>query len=422
MEPIGQSGLANHAQPTPEPRFTSRFDWRTISALNVVSALAQVGQFGIAFVMLPVWLAAQGLDATRLGVFVAALWLGQLPGLALAPRLCRRHGERRVITAGLLCTVAGFAWIALLPWPLQIMGGSLAGMGLGLRWIGLEPWLYRIAPSTARGRLVGFHETLIALAPIAAPLLVKWVGIEGHAVLWVGAAFSASALAPLLITRAPIPDGLEPSGTLLQRNWFGLPALAWRWTVQRWTQSAVVFKQGLVIAAVGGVVEAAVSGLFALYTQEQGLSVAQTAELLAVFGLGGLLLQYPVGWLSDHWGVGTAAVLCAAATAVLCAALTLALPYAAIWVAVFLLGGCITAFLTLALIASTLTPTGSMADNVSAISMTYTLCAAAGPLMAAQVIKASNGVALMGFASLAAIAMVALLLGLRGAATQDKQA
>ena len=413
MEPSGQPALANHQAPTE----ALRFDWRTICALNGVSALAQVGQFGIAFVMLPVWFAAHGLDASRLGLFVAALWLGQLPGLALAPRLCRRHGERRVITAGLLCTVAGFAWIAVLPWPLQILGGSLAGMGLGLRWIGLEPWLYRIAPSTARGRLVGFHETLIALAPIAAPLLVNWVGIEGNAVLWVGAAFSASALVPLLITQAPIPDGLDPAAAPPRGwKWGDLAAAAWRWTALRWTQSAVVFKQGIVIAAVGGVIEAAVSGLFALYTQDQGLSVAQTAELLAVFGLGGLLLQYPVGWLSDHWGLGGAAVLCAAGTAVLCGALTLALPYAAMWAAVFLLGGCITAFLTLALIASTLTPTGSMAANVSAVSMTYTLCAAAGPLMAAQVMKASSGVALMGFASVAAVGMVALLLGLRGKA------
>ena len=54
-------------------------DWRTIGALNLVSTLAQVGQFGIAFVMLPVWLAAQGAQAHQLGMFAASLWLGQLP-------------------------------------------------------------------------------------------------------------------------------------------------------------------------------------------------------------------------------------------------------------------------------------------------------------------------------------------------------
>ena len=43
----------------------SEFDWRTIGALNTVSAMAQIGQFGIAYVVLPVWLAQQGLDATQ---------------------------------------------------------------------------------------------------------------------------------------------------------------------------------------------------------------------------------------------------------------------------------------------------------------------------------------------------------------------
>ena len=54
------------------------FDWRTISALNAVSALAQVGQFGVAYVMLPVWLVEQGFDASQVGLFAASLWLGQL--------------------------------------------------------------------------------------------------------------------------------------------------------------------------------------------------------------------------------------------------------------------------------------------------------------------------------------------------------
>lgn len=37
--------------------------------------------------------------------------------------------------------------------------------------------------------------------------------------------------------------------------------------------------------------EAAASGLFALFTHDHGMTVNQTADLLAVFGLGGLLMQ-----------------------------------------------------------------------------------------------------------------------------------
>lgn len=387
-------------------REASEFDWRTIGALNAVSAMAQVGQFGIAFVMLPVWLAEQGLDASQLGMFAASLWLGQLPGLGLAPRLCQSLGERWVIALGLLCTVCAFFWIAIVGWPLWLLGGFLAGFGLGLRWIGVEPWLYRIAPAEARGRLVGFHETLIALAPIVAPLLANFFGIRGQSVFWIGTTFTVGALLPLALARAPIGELVSgvAEGTWLSR------LLAARDSV---------FKQGVVVASVGGMMEAAVSGLFALFTQDHGMTVNQTAELLAVFGLGGLLMQYGVGWLADHHGVGRAALLCALGTATVCIALVLPMAYAFVVVAVFLLGGFITAFLTLALIASTMTTSGSMARNVSLISMVYTVSAVFGPLVTGATIKASNGDALMWLTAAAALVMVFLLVRLSSSTSQS---
>ena len=375
------------------------FDWRTIGALNAVSALAQVGQFGVAYVMLPVWLVAQGLDASQVGLFAASLWLGQLPGLGLAPRLCQAIGERRVVVLGLLCTLCAFAWIPWAGWPWSCLGGCLAGFGLGLRWIGVEPWLYGIAPAHSRGRLVGFHETLIAFAPIVAPLLVGYFGVQGHALFWMGGLFVVLSLLPLAITRAPA----VPVTPLAQVSWFSRLRSA----------SDPVFKKGLVIALVGGMMEATVSGLFAVFTQDHGLSVSQTAELLAVFGLGGLLLQYGVGWFADHHGVDRAALWCALGTVLVCMGLLCDLPYALVMSAVFLLGGFITAFLTLALVAATMSGTGTMAGNVSTMSMAYTLSAIGGPWVAGTIIKASNGDALMWITAGAAVLMMGLLLRLR---------
>jgi MFS family permease len=374
----------------------TEFDWRTIAALNAVSTLAQIGQFGIAFVVLPVWLAEHGLDAAHLGMFAASLWLGQLPGLAIAPWLCKRLGPMWVIVLGLACTACALPWMAFSVWPYWMAGGMLCGFGLGLRWIGVEPWLYRIAPAEARGRLVGFHETLIALAPIVAPVLASYLGLQGNAVFWIGVAFALAALVPLAFASAP-PKELQyhPMEKTPVR-----PTASLRDTV---------FRQGLVIALLGGMLEAAVSGLFAPFTQGRGLDVGQTADLLAVFGLGGLLMQYGVGWLADHRGVGFAAIASAAGIVVVCVALLLPLNYPMIVVAVFLLGGFITALLTLALIASTLASSGNMAKNVSVISMLYTVSAVAGPLMAGAAMKSTHSDALMWFAATAALIMAGLL-------------
>jgi MFS family permease len=376
------------------------FDWPTISALNAVSALAQVGQFGVAYVMLPVWLVEQGFDASQVGLFAASLWLGQLPGLGLAPRLCQMLGERRVVVLGLLCTLCAFAWIPWVGWPWSWLGGCLAGFGLGLRWIGVEPWLYGIAPAHSRGRLVGFHETLIAFAPIVAPLLVGYFGVHGIALFWIGGLFIVASLLPLALTRAPVRPLAAP---LSPSSWLSRLRSA----------REPLFKQGLVIALVGGMMEATVSGLFAVFTQDHGMSVSQTAELLAVFGVGGLLLQYGVGWFADNRGVAQTALWCALGTMAVCMALLSPMPYPLVMAAVFLLGGFITAFLTLALVAATMSSTGTMAGNVSTMSMVYTLSAVGGPLAAGAIIQASNGDALMWITAGAAVLMVCLLLRLK---------
>ena len=378
---------------------SNAFDWRTIAALNAVSTLSQIGQFGIGFVVLPVWLANQGLGAAQLGVVAAALWLGQVPGLAIAPAACKRWGPRWVVVAGLLCSLAAMPWFALMQWPWQPLGGILCGFGMGLRWIGVEPWLYRIAPDTARGRLVGFHETLIAIAPIAAPMLTNMAGLEGNAVLWIGGVFCIASLAPLLLAHGGNATATDQPGSHTRGQSFA-------------ALQETVFRQGLVIALVGGMMEAAVSGLFAVFAQSRGITPIATTALLAVFGLGGLLLQYPAGWLADHHGVGRAASTSAAGVALSALALLLPLNYTEMQIAVFFLGGCITAFLTLALIASTLAQAGNMARNVSTISMVYTASAVAGPLIASAAIQALGSNALMGFTALAACGM-AVLLALR---------
>ncbi|NBW48699.1 MAG: MFS transporter [Betaproteobacteria bacterium] len=379
----------------------SAYDWRTITALNIASTLAQIGQFGIIFVIVPVWLALQGLSAAQLGFFAASLWMGQMPGLGLAPWLCRHWGARTVVVVGLggsVVALLGIAWVpmASLPWPAYLVCGLLAGLGMGLRWVGLEPWLYNIAPAHARGRLVGFHETLIAAAPVVAPAIAAWVGMQGHTILWVGVGFTVSALVPLAFARTPPVEEAHHVNS-------------WRQSAQAaWPHR--IFKQGLLIALYGGMLESALAGLFAVFAGDRGFEAEGIAHLLTAFGLGGLLLQYPVGWMADHWGLRAAGALAALGTA-LAAALLACVPGVTVaFSTMFVLGGLITAFLTLSLIAATKTPTPDMAWNVSSLSMAYSLSAVVGPVVAGGAMTATSSVALMWFAAVVGVVMVGLLL------------
>jgi predicted MFS family arabinose efflux permease len=264
---------------------------------------------------------------------------------------------------------------------------------MGLRWIGLEPWLYRIAPNNARGRLVGFHETLIGLAPIIAPMLTKWFGIAGNAPIFLGIAFTGSALLPLAFAR---PISVAPTGP---QGGHGFDPAHGR-----------ILALGVAIGVIAGITEAAFSGLFPIFGLGRGLNAGQMATLLSVFGLGGLLLQYLVGWLADHRGLVFAALACSIGTVAIAVIAALPLGFSGLAIAIFALGGTITAYLTLSIIAATNAGDGDLSVNVRRVSMAYTASAIVGPLIAGSAMKWLGSEALIWQVGLLAAALCGYVL------------
>jgi MFS family permease len=83
-----------------------------IAVLDATSLLAQIGQYGIAFVLFPLALQARGVAAWQIGVVSSALWLGMLVGLLMAPSWVARHGHLATLLAG-LADATGLRGLAL---------------------------------------------------------------------------------------------------------------------------------------------------------------------------------------------------------------------------------------------------------------------------------------------------------------------
>lgn len=370
-------------------------DWGTVAALNVVSIFSQLGQFGIGFVVLPVWLAQHGLNATQLGVLVSAEWLGMLIGLAIAPHLNVRFGHSKVIALGLLVAMAAFVAMLTLGQYIWLPAVVLIGVGMGLRWIGLEPWLYGITPTHGRGRLVGFHETMIGIAPIVAPFMTNRVGIDGSGPLVLGLVFTGMAFIPLAFTGAAPEAKAEhikrtPHRGVATRN--------------------IVLALGVGSAAIGGITEAAFSGLFPIFGAGRDLSADQMVTLLSYFGFGGLLLQYLMGWLADHRGLAFAMLVNAGITILMAILTSFPLGFSGLAVTFFVMGGTITGYLTLAIVASTKAGHGNLSVNVRLVSMAYTFSAIFGPLLAGVVMKASTSESLIWLVGALGVALSGYLL------------
>lgn len=369
-------------------------DWRTIVALNLASMLSQIGQFGIGFLVLPLWAAQHGLHAAQLGVFASATWAGMLVGLVVTPRLTVRFGYRPVVAAGLLLSVLAFAFMPYAGWPTLVGASGLLGLGVGLRWIGLEPWLYSIAPSDARGRLVGAHETLLGIAPILAPALAGWAGVAGSAPFALGIASTGLALVPLLFTR-PVPAEPDAAPTEGEQHLD--------------STHRKVLALGVAVALAGGLTDAAFAGLFPVFGAGRHLGTGEMVTLLAVFGFGALLLQYPVGWLADHRGLRFTALVNAAATLIVAALVSLPFGFFGLAAALFMLGGTTTAYLTLAIIAATRAGDGDLSLNVRRISIIYTASSIFGPLIAGTAMKALGSEAFIWMIGALALALCTYL-------------
>ncbi len=173
----------------------------------------------------------------------------------------------------------------------------------------------------------------------------------------------------------------------------------------------------MVIAVIAGVTEAAFSGLFPIFGAGRHLTAEQMVTLLSVFGLGGLLLQYLVGWLADHRGLAFAALVNAACTVLVAIIAALPLGFVGLALAVFVLGGTITAYLTLAIIASTQAGDGDLSVNIRRISITYTASSIFGPLIAGAAMKNLASEALIWLVGVLALALCAYLLTKTGFAS-----
>ena len=404
--------------------------WRAIGALTAVSALTQIGQFGIGFMVLPVWLAHQGLDAPRAGLFSAAQWAGMFAGLLSAPRLVEWFGARRTVLLALAATVIAFASIRALSWPLWIVPGFLIGLGMGLRWIANETWLYRLVPADASGRVVGMHEALIAVAGVIGPALAAWYGVDGPIIFVAGAACTSIAAIPLWLAGSDAADDANTqrsqlarasgANKILEDTEFDeaadtLPASPSAQHAAGNQANGIdpLIALGMVVVVVGGLGDGALFGLFPLFANGRGLSVTQTATLLTYFGVGGMVLQFPVGWLADRTGLATAVMVCAAISALSIVAFGLAAP--ASWLlsaSALLLGGLNSALLTLGVYAAASSAKAALIRNMRLISLTFCASSIVGPLLAGFAMKALGNDMLIGQLALASGALAVYTLGL----------
>jgi MFS family permease len=370
---------------------------RSIVALNAVSTLAQIGQFGLGTTLLPIALEAKKATPDFIGFTSAAFWFGMLFGLLVAGKLTRQLGYRSTVVMGLSLSAISFVLLPLIDWHWWALPAMAIGFGMGLRWIANETWLYRLAPEHTRGRVVGIHETLIGLASVIGPLIIVALGVSKPSVFWAGAAILILAILPLF---AATTLAAVDKSSMLEHN-----------LNNSTTRSNLIFWLGFggLIAGLGGWMEGSLFALLPVYTSDIGLPSTSSAWLFTIFGVGAMACQFFVGWLADNKGVLWTAKLCAFIGAI-AVAVAFAANLTALAIAIFLLGGITAGLLTLGMIWAAQHGTGAALTNkVRQVSIVYTTLSAAGPFVAGFVVSYTSSQSLF-WQQLVVIFVLAIVL------------
>lgn len=250
-------------------------------ALLIGIVLIMLGN-GMHFTLIGLRGGIEGFSAAELAIVTSGYFMGFLSGARFTPVLIRRVGHVRVFAALGSFMSAGLIAFPLLaePWAWTVLR-LLVGFCMSGIYVAAESWLNNAATNETRGKVLSAYMMAQTLGIIGAQGLLT-LGDPETSVLFIGASILVSiSFAPILLSVAPAPV-VEVARPMALRDLFARSPLG-----------------AVGIFLLGGVY-ATQSGMGAVFGTQVGLSVGQIALFIAMLFAGALLLQYPIGWLSDQ--------------------------------------------------------------------------------------------------------------------------
>lgn len=258
-----------------------QIDW--VSAGAAIASISAVGiALGLGLPLLSVILERRGISASLIGANTAVAGIASLLAAPLITPIARHLGVRlSMLIAIALSGVSALGFYFLTPFwtwfPLRLV----FHFAITALFVLSEFWINAAAPPGKRGFVLGIYATVLSLGFAAGPFIFSQVGSTGILPFAIGAGVIFASAIPLFFA------------------WNRQPALGERQRGSFWRFIfAVPTATGAVL--IFGAVEAGGFALFPIYGERLGFSESSAAQLLTAIGLGNVLMQIPIGLLSDR--------------------------------------------------------------------------------------------------------------------------
>lgn len=224
----------------------------------------------------------EGISTTQMSVVMASYFGGFLLGSRMVPGMIQKVGHVRVFAAlGSLISSVLILYATAPHWVAWAAMRLLIGFCFSGVYITAESWLNASTRNDTRGQAMSAYMIVQMLGIITAQLLMNTGDPSGYLLFVIPSVLVSLSFLPILLSRQPAPQFSS-----IQRMSFG--------TLFR------VSPLGCIGIFLMGGVFSAMFGMASVWGSTKGLSVGEISSFVAAIYAGGLVLQYPVGWLSDH--------------------------------------------------------------------------------------------------------------------------
>ncbi|WP_439507308.1 MFS transporter [Yoonia sp.] len=224
----------------------------------------------------------EGFSTLSLSFVMSAYFLGFLFSSRFTPELIRRVGHVRVFAAmGSMISAVLILYPTLvdpIAWTIGrvIMGFCFCGV-----YITAESWLNDASSNANRGKALSLYMIVQMAGIVFAQYVVSIGDVSGYVIFIIPSVLVSLAFAPVLLSARPMP-AFSATKPMKIKNLIKTSPLG----------CAGMFLLGGVFAAQ--------FGMSAVYGSRVGLSVGEVSFFISAIYVAALVLQYPIGWLSDR--------------------------------------------------------------------------------------------------------------------------
>ncbi len=224
----------------------------------------------------------EGFSTLEMSIVMSAYFAGFLGGSRMAPNMIRRVGHVRVFAAlaSLISAVMILYPTFADPW-VWTAGRVLIGFCFSAVYVTAESWLNNAATNENRGQALSLYMIVMTLGIVASQALLVTADPSGFILFIIPSVLVSVAITPILLSISPTP-AFEATKPMTLRELVRVSPL------------------GCVGMFLLGGVFSAQFGMASVYGAQAGLSIPQISTFVATFFVGAVILQYPIGWLSDR--------------------------------------------------------------------------------------------------------------------------